>query len=185
VPPSHHPTIDINGWNSAGDIVDFLWALGVISTCNKIDGHLPRSTIALMVFRAVLDWIIGLIPILGDAFDAVYKCNTANVDTLEKFLEKRGQKILAMQGKAPAVASLGGSEEGPETEQYVDVPVPYGGDSTDPTSVRQRGSAKASKENGENRGGWFRRSGRIELEEGHKSKRPADVQRRRRSRSRF
>jgi hypothetical protein len=71
----------------------------VISTCNKIDGHLPKPLLMKMSLRAIFDWVIGLIPILGDVLDAVYKCNVRNVRSLEEYLEKRGQSVLAEHKK--------------------------------------------------------------------------------------
>ena len=129
----------------AGDTFDFLWALLVISTCNRIDGHLPRSTLILMLFRAVLDWIIGLIPFLGDALDAVYKCNTANVNTLEKYLEKRGQAIIATRDDVQGPANNGRTGGGLGNKQLSQARAGDQTDTVDPTSLRQPQPAKVSK----------------------------------------
>lgn len=41
-----------------------------------------------MLFNIFIDWLIGLIPLLGDLFDVKWKANTKNVALLRKHLEK-------------------------------------------------------------------------------------------------
>lgn len=47
-----------------------------------------------MQMNVIIDFVIGLIPIVGDIVDAAYKCNTKNVVLLEKELRARGQKRI-------------------------------------------------------------------------------------------
>ncbi len=47
-----------------------------------------------MQINVLVDFAVGLIPIVGDLVDAVYKCNTKNVVLLEKELRARGQKRI-------------------------------------------------------------------------------------------
>jgi hypothetical protein len=47
-----------------------------------------------MQFNIMVDFAVGLIPIVGDLVDAAYKCNTRNVVLLEKELRSRGQKRI-------------------------------------------------------------------------------------------
>lgn len=52
------------------------------------DYNVPKITIARMVWNMFVDWLIGLIPILGDIFDIGWKSNKKNVELIKKHLEK-------------------------------------------------------------------------------------------------
>lgn len=73
-------------------------ALMVINTCETVDGGLDSKTLNKMYLNLILDFAIGLVPILGDIADAMYKCNTRNAILLEEYLRKRGQLTLKRQG---------------------------------------------------------------------------------------
>ena len=75
--------------NSAGDFFDAFLAFLVIQTCDKIDGKLDPRIKAKMYLNLVIDICIGIVPVLGDVLDALYKCNTMNVALLEQQLIKR------------------------------------------------------------------------------------------------
>jgi len=64
-------------------------ALMVVKTCQKIDGGLPATLRARMMFNIVLDFGLGLIPLLGDIADAVFRANTRNAWLLEMYLTKK------------------------------------------------------------------------------------------------
>jgi len=94
------------GWSSViglvpafGDAADMALALMVIATCNKIEGKLPASLQARMILNVILDFLIGLVPFVGDFADAMYKCNTRNAALLENFLKERGQQNLRRKGE--------------------------------------------------------------------------------------
>lgn len=46
----------------------------------------PRETLARMVLTLAVDAVVGGVPLLGDAFDAVWKANDRNVALLERRL---------------------------------------------------------------------------------------------------
>lgn len=50
---------------------------------------LPKHVLARMVGNVAVDTTIGAIPLLGDAFDLVFRANTRNLRLLEKSLLKR------------------------------------------------------------------------------------------------
>jgi hypothetical protein len=77
-----------------GDFADLLLALMVYRTCCSVKPELPASVKMRMQINVLIDFAIGLIPIVGDLADAVYKCNTKNVILLEKELRARGQKRI-------------------------------------------------------------------------------------------
>src|SRR5881396_383491 len=73
-------------------------ALMVINTCETVEGGLDSQTRNKMYMNIILDFLVGLVPFLGDIADAMYKCNTRNAILLEDFLRKRGQLALKRQG---------------------------------------------------------------------------------------
>lgn len=54
-----------------------------------------------MYSNVAFDFVIGLVPVLGDLADVWYKCNTRNNVILERYLRERGQKFPASQPPAP------------------------------------------------------------------------------------
>lgn len=93
------------GWGSAigiipvvGDVLDALLALMVLKTCCQIEGGLPTALKIQMFFNIALDFIVGLIPFLGDLVDAVFRANTRNAVVLEKHLREKGKKELRRSG---------------------------------------------------------------------------------------
>ena len=66
----------------------------VFRTCTKIDNGLDSWTKLWMILNIITDMLVGLVPILGDVADALYRCNTRNAELLGHVLEKRGQKNL-------------------------------------------------------------------------------------------
>lgn len=47
----------------------------------------PRATLARMILVLVVDAVFGSLPLVGDAFDAVWKANTRNVRLMESRLD--------------------------------------------------------------------------------------------------
>lgn len=81
------------GWSSViglipeiGDIIDGYMAVWLWRKCAKVDGGLPIQTHLMMVAIIFADVLIGIVPILGDYLDGMFKCNTMNVRLLEKHL---------------------------------------------------------------------------------------------------
>ena len=87
-----------------GDIIDALLAYRIIALAKSIEGGLPEAVVAQMYANVVVDFGIGLIPVVGDIADmsncpnhlhlsqltsTVYKCNTRNLQLLEKHLVKK------------------------------------------------------------------------------------------------
>lgn len=50
---------------------------------------LPKQKIFVMIRRSVMDFIIGLIPFLGDIWDFYYKANEKNLREIEKHLTSK------------------------------------------------------------------------------------------------
>lgn len=84
------------GWSSVigiipviGDFIDCFMALMLVKSCQKIDGGLPATLRARMMFNIALDFGLGLVPLLGDIADAIFRANTRNAWLLEVYLTKK------------------------------------------------------------------------------------------------
>ena len=55
----------------------------------KVDPPLSPTQRSIMKANIVIDCLIGIVPLLGDYLDGIYKCNSRNVAILEKELVKR------------------------------------------------------------------------------------------------
>ncbi|RYP73187.1 hypothetical protein DL771_003823 [Monosporascus sp. 5C6A] len=93
------------GWDSViglfpvvGDVLAFLLALMVIRTAKQVEGGLPSALKARMYALALVDFIVGLIPFVGDVADAVFKSNNRNTIALEAYLRDKGIKNLQKRG---------------------------------------------------------------------------------------
>ena len=60
----------------------------------------PRWLIARMLANTLLDTTIGAVPVLGDAFDVMFRANMKNMDLLRRHLEKKG---FAGQASGPII----------------------------------------------------------------------------------
>lgn len=74
-------------------------AVMVMRSCDKIEGGLPSSVRSKMMFNIMLDFLIGLVPFLGDLADAVFRANTRNAVELERYLREKGARNLKAQGQ--------------------------------------------------------------------------------------
>ncbi|RYP22920.1 hypothetical protein DL765_001378 [Monosporascus sp. GIB2] len=93
------------GWDSViglfpvvGDVLAFLLALMVINTAKQVEGGLPSTLKARMYALALGDFIVGLIPFVGDIADAIFKSNNRNTVALEAYLREKGIKNLQRRG---------------------------------------------------------------------------------------
>lgn len=84
------------GWSSviglvpaAGDAIDFAFSFKLIKNMRKVDGGLPNGILLMMAINILIDFFIGLIPIIGDLADAAMRANSRNVRLLEEHLDKK------------------------------------------------------------------------------------------------
>lgn len=87
-------------WHSIGDAGDAALAMMVVRTCEGIEGGLPSRLRYMMLVNVIIDFVIGLVPFIGDIADAVYKCNTRNAVLLEKHLREKGAKSLSRRNSS-------------------------------------------------------------------------------------
>lgn len=67
-----------------GDFAGLILSLYVLFEARKVgaDGKVQRK----MIRNMLIEFIGGLTPVIGDAFDAVYKANTKNTEILRRYL---------------------------------------------------------------------------------------------------
>ncbi|MCC5908133.1 MAG: DUF4112 domain-containing protein [Balneolaceae bacterium] len=68
----------------AGDFAGLILSLYVLYEARKIgaSGKIQRK----MIRNMLIEFIGGLLPVIGDAFDAIYKANTKNTELLRNYL---------------------------------------------------------------------------------------------------
>lgn len=72
----------------AGDMVSGLISTYMIWEARQLGA--PRWLIARMLANTLLDTTIGAVPVLGDAFDVMFRVNMKNMALLRRHLEKKG-----------------------------------------------------------------------------------------------
>ncbi|KAF1832656.1 hypothetical protein BDW02DRAFT_419570 [Decorospora gaudefroyi] len=82
------------GWSSViglapavGDAAATALTLNLIRSMRKVECGLPASVLLMMLFNTVFDFLIGLVPFIGDLADAAVKANGKNVRLLEEHLD--------------------------------------------------------------------------------------------------
>lgn len=71
----------------------------VIRTASEV--NLPPTVKAQMILNVAFDFVIGLVPFLGDLLDIAFKANTRNAIVLENYLRERGAENIRRQGLPP------------------------------------------------------------------------------------
>ena len=72
----------------AGDMVSGLISTYIIWEARQLGA--PRWLIARMLANTLLDTTIGAVPVLGDAFDMMFRANMKNMALLRRHMEKKG-----------------------------------------------------------------------------------------------
>ena len=75
---------------SVGDIIDAIMAIMVVKTCQEIEGGLPSTVTMKMYSNIILDFGIGLVPLVGDMMDVLFRANMQNATILENHIYGRG-----------------------------------------------------------------------------------------------
>lgn len=108
------------GWSSvigivpaAGDALDTLMALEHVRRMSKVKCGLGGSTVIFMLMTILVDFLVGLIPFVGDLADASMKANSRNVRLLEKRLDAvykpkalRDEEAKLPEDQRPAPATV-------------------------------------------------------------------------------
>src|SRR5689334_700279 len=89
----------------AGDVIAGLVSTYLIWEARQLGA--PNWLIARMLANTFLDTTIGAIPVVGDAFDVLFRANMKNMALLRRHLEKNGYAArgsgLVIEGEAVRV----------------------------------------------------------------------------------
>lgn len=84
------------GWESvigliplAGDAVGVALALLLARKTRKLEGGIDTNLLIRMMINIAVDFLIGLVPFIGDLADAAFKANTRNLRLLEEHLDNK------------------------------------------------------------------------------------------------
>ena len=72
----------------AGDLIGGLISSYLIWEARRLGA--PKWLIARMMANILLDTTVGAIPVLGDAFDVMFRANMKNMGLLRRHMAKRG-----------------------------------------------------------------------------------------------
>jgi hypothetical protein len=72
----------------AGDVISGVISSYLIWEARQLGA--PKWLIARMMANTLLDTTVGAIPVLGDAFDVMFRANMKNMALLRRHMEKRG-----------------------------------------------------------------------------------------------
>ena len=72
----------------AGDVISGVVSSYLIWEARQLGA--PRWLIARMMANTLLDTTFGAIPVVGDAFDLLFRANMKNMALLRRHMEKRG-----------------------------------------------------------------------------------------------
>lgn len=75
-----------------GDTVTLLSTIYLVGVARTLG--VPFFIIVKMIWNALIDWFIGLIPLIGDIFDVGWKSNQKNVALIIDHLEKQDITIV-------------------------------------------------------------------------------------------
>ncbi len=70
-----------------GDFIGLVLSLYVLHEARRVGAS--RRVQARMVFNMLVEFVGGLVPIIGDAFDAIFKANTRNTALLRRWLKEQ------------------------------------------------------------------------------------------------
>ena len=70
-----------------GDGVTAAFSLYIVIEAQRLG--VPRNAVLRMLGNVAIDFLIGAVPVLGDIFDGVWKCNLRNLRIIETSLAGR------------------------------------------------------------------------------------------------
>ena len=89
-----------------GDTLTSLASLYILNAGRRYG--VPRVTMLRMAANIALDYVVGVIPFVGDAFDVVWKANQKNVALLSGTFCPRRPKSAAPRGRLVCAGRFGG-----------------------------------------------------------------------------
>jgi hypothetical protein len=94
------------GWDSLlglipgiGDTMTLLLSAVILIEAKRIGA--PKALLLKMAGNMGLEWLVGMIPILGDAFDVYWKANIRNMDLLKAHLAEQNPAVALPEAPEP------------------------------------------------------------------------------------
>jgi hypothetical protein len=72
-----------------GDVITTAMSLYIVHEARQVGA--PRHIILRMLANVVLDGIVGAAPVVGDAFDVLWRANRRNMRLLQNWLDREGR----------------------------------------------------------------------------------------------
>ena len=73
----------------AGDLIASVVSSYIVWEARQLGA--PRWLVGRMALNIVLDTAVGSVPVVGDAFDVLFRANLENMALLKRYLEKKGR----------------------------------------------------------------------------------------------
>ena len=73
-----------------GDAITTLMSLYIVREARELGA--PRHLIARMLVNVALDGVVGAVPLLGDAFDVIWRANRRNMALLQNHLAAEARR---------------------------------------------------------------------------------------------
>ena len=73
-----------------GDAITTLMSLYIVREARALG--VPRRVIARMLVNVALDGVVGAVPLLGDAFDVMWRANRRNMALLQSHLAREARR---------------------------------------------------------------------------------------------
>ncbi|MCA1780310.1 MAG: DUF4112 domain-containing protein [Xanthomonadaceae bacterium] len=74
-----------------GDFAGLLLSLYVLKQARGVNA--PKRVQARMIRNMMIEFVGGLIPVIGDAFDAIFKANTRNTELLRAYIHEQLEDV--------------------------------------------------------------------------------------------
>ena len=73
-----------------GDVITTAMSLYIVHEARQLGA--PRHLIARMLANVALDGVVGAVPLLGDAFDVMWRANRRNMTLLRNYLDREARR---------------------------------------------------------------------------------------------
>ncbi|KAG0277922.1 hypothetical protein BGZ95_005075 [Linnemannia exigua] len=134
----------------AGDAITMMIALRLIHTAQKAD--IPKSLTQKMLMNVALDFGMGLIPLVGDVADFLFKANQRNAKLFEEFLYERAANQAA---EAEAAAA---TQRNHQIHQQQQAAAAHAAANPHLAQHQQQHQQNVQQQQAPKKGGWFSRS---------------------------
>jgi hypothetical protein len=72
-----------------GDVITTAMSLYIVHEARQLGA--PRHVVLRMLANVMLDGLVGAVPVVGDAFDVLWRANRRNMRLLQSWLDREGR----------------------------------------------------------------------------------------------